>query len=230
MGGVLAFVPDANRVGLSDVTAAFLPAALEFLRHHGADSRELVRFPANTKVLGDRRRVVLDALEKQGKQLKPSTIAFFCHGYKDGIQAGFSRPDVAHLADVLSYTLDPDAFVLLYACDTGRNGDQNRTDDTQPGPGGDGGFADALRDALERLGRRVTVMAHTTEGHSVYNPHARRFAPGTGGTGGQWYIEPGSPLWGRWREALRAPGNMLRFRFPRMSSDAIAEELRARLV
>jgi hypothetical protein len=44
-------------------------------------------------------------------------------------------------------------------------------------------------------------------------------------TGGHWYVEPESPLWQKWRRALRDPHSTLRFRFPMMSPRAIAAEL-----
>ena len=81
------------------------------------------------------------------------------------------------------------------------------------GPGGDGGFADALRDALSERGVTGHVDAHVTTGHTTRNPHVRRFYcdGAAAGTGGDWLVAPGSPKWRRWVTALK--GDM-RFRFP----------------
>lgn len=228
MGGILVFVPDANRPGLNDCGGAFWPEAKRFCAHQSPRDYESVRFPAHAKLMSDRRRPIYEALKRhQGAAL--SSVAWFCHGYRDGLQSGHARADVGTLASHLAQALELEGHVLLYACDAGRDGDDARIDDTVPGPGGDGGFADLLRDALEALGRRVTVMAHARAGHATWNPYARRFAAGTGGTGGAWYVEPGTPLFSRWARVLKEP-NTLRWRFPRMTNDAIAEELRARLV
>ncbi len=231
MGGMLLFVPDANRPGLFDVTGAFAPEARRFALQHGADpALAIVRFPALAKAQADRRAPIYEALKRQKGQPALSIAAWFCHGYRDGLQSGLSTRDLPELANKLAGRLEHDGHVLLYACDAGRDGDAERSDDTLPGPGGEGGFADGLRDQLEALGRRVTIMAHTRAGHTTTNPYARRFAAGTGGQGGSWYVEPGTPLFQRFMRALKEPTSTLRFRFPRMTNDAIAEELRARLV
>lgn len=230
MGPAIIFVPDANRPGVFDATGAFWPEAERFCTVHHLDmaSSALVKFPSTKRQMIERREPVLRAISKA--VVPWQTVAFFCHGYKDGFQAGFAKADLPVLSQTLAKSAAIDAYVLLYACDAGRNADDARIDDTQPGPGGDGGFADLLRDALEALGRRVTVLGHTTAGHCTINPHARRFAPGTGGQGGQWYVEPQSPVWGRWVRQLREPTSTLRFRYPRMTSAAIAEELMLRVV
>lgn len=228
MGPTLIFVPDADRPPLQDASKVFWPEAARFCNAHQVAPNSVVKFPALHKLMVLRRQPVLHAIESAKRQLE--TIAFFCHGYRDGLQSGIARADVVRLSAAIARYATLDAYVLLYACDAGRDGDDIRIDDTLPGPGGDGGFADYLRDTLEALGRRVTVMAHAKAGHATYNPHARRFAAGTGGKGGQWYVEPDSPLWGRWVRALREPTSTLRYRFPRMTSAAIAEELMLRVV
>jgi hypothetical protein len=179
------------------------------------------RFPSALP-LPQRRAACVAAIQKS-TQL--DVLAFFCHGWRDGLQAGFTRSNVLALARLIAMHGDPDAHVLLYACQTGRDGDAQEADDREPGPGGDGGFADALRDACEVLGRRITVMGHTTSGGSTVNPFARYFAPGCGGLGGHWYVEPESQLWQAWVRALRDPRSTLRYRFPFMSTAEIADEL-----
>jgi hypothetical protein len=227
MGPTLVFVPDRNRPNVFDATGAFWPEAQHYCLAHRVTPAPIVKFPAVSTIMAARREPVLRALAAVRVPLE--TIAFFCHGYRDGLQAGFARADVVRLSQAIAMHSSFDAYVLLYACDAGRDGDDARIDDTQPGPGGDGGFADYLRDTLEQMGRRVTVVGHATAGHCTMNPYARRFAPGTGGKGGTWYVEPGSPLWARWVRALKEPNSTLRFRYPRMSSEAIAEELMLRV-
>jgi hypothetical protein len=219
---MLCLVPDQNTPGKRDVSGAFFPEARAFARHHGADPDEVVqRFPSALP-LPQRRAACVAAIQKS-TQL--DVLSFFCHGWRDGLQAGFTRSNVLALARLIAMHANRDAHVLLYACQTGRDGDAQEADDREPGPGGDGGFADELRDACEVLGRRITVMGHTTAGHCTCNPFARYFAPGCGGLGGHWYVEPESQLWQAWVRALRDPRSTLRYRFPFMSTAEIAEEL-----
>lgn len=222
MGGVLCFVPDRNSPGKHDATGAFWPMAQAFVRETKADPAAIQRFPAS-EPLGARRMFCATALRGFGAPI--GTLAFFCHGYKTGLQAGYQLSTVLSLGRLIAQYCEPDAYVLLYACDTGRDDDADTADERAAGPGGDGGFADELRDICEGLGRRITVMGHSTRGHCVENPYARRFRPGAGGRGGEWYVEPGSTAWTAWTRALKDPRDTLRFRFPRMGTGAICREL-----
>jgi hypothetical protein len=220
---MLCFVPAQNTTGKSDMSGAFLPEARAFARHHGLYPELVVRrFPAAAPI-PKRRAACVEAFSTAQQPL--DLVAFFCHGWRDGLQAGFLRANVLVLARMMGMHARLDAHVLLYACETGRDSDAETDDDSEPGPGGDGGFADELRDACEALGRRVTVAAHATAGHCSQNPYARRFAPGAGGRGGEWYVEPLSPLWRLWVRALRDPRSTLKFRFPMMTPAEIAVEL-----
>jgi len=219
---MLCLVPDQNTVGKSDATGAFLPEARAFARCHGQNPDAIIaRFPARELFLR-RRAVCVRAIESAAPL---DVLAFFCHGWRDGLQAGWQRNTILHLARTLAQQAARDAHVVLYACDTGRDVDEAREDDREPGPGGDGGFADELRDACEALGRQVTVVGHATPGHCTWNSYARRFVPGCGGRGGQWFVEPASPLWLAWVRALREPRGTLRYRFWGMTPAEIAAEL-----
>jgi hypothetical protein len=106
--------------------------------------------------------------------------------------------------------------VALYCCSTGAASSA----DAYAEFGGDGGFADRLRDALCVAGGvHCTVDAHTTAGHTTMNPYVRRFegrGSRVGGVGGFDLVSPKSgDLWRRWRRALRETS--LRYRFPVMS-------------
>lgn len=224
MGGTLVFMPDANLPGKHDATGAFWPMAREFIRATKPQSASVQRFPA-VAPLGRRRVFCINSARTFGTPI--DTLAFFCHGYKTGLQAGFQLSTLSSLARLIVEYATIDAYVLLYACDTARDADEHMDDERGPGPGGDGGFADELRDMLERLDRHITVMGHATAGHCAENPYARRFRPETGGRGGEWYVEPGSTAWLAWIRALRDPKNSLRFRFPRMEPEQIQRELLA---
>jgi hypothetical protein len=219
---LVCFVPDANTVGRKDASGAFLPDARAFARHHGCEPDDVVvRFPAASPP--DRRRWVCTQMLRALKDLE--VVAFFCHGWPDGLQAGFQRPHILTLARLLAASTVANAHVLLYACNAGRDRDADALDDLQTGPGGDGGFADELRDACDSMKARITVTAHASAGHTTQNPYVRYFAPGDS-QGGVWYVEPKSELWPLWVRALRDPQSTLRWRFWGMTREAIAAELR----
>ncbi|MBK7153843.1 MAG: hypothetical protein IPH72_19025 [Sandaracinaceae bacterium] len=90
----------------------------------------------------------------------------------------------------------PHLRVERYACDAARDDDADRRDDVTQSAGGDGGFADQLRDALAAHGLTGHVDAHAKPGHTTKNPHLRRFhMDGGPGVGGEWLVEPGTALW-----------------------------------
>lgn len=214
----IVFTPDRNTPGRKDYTGAFQPEARAFARQHGLECTRIV--PIDVSKPGyDRRRHVLAQLgERAGDEI--DVVAFFCHGLRSGLhQLGFGLQQVTELAHAIARAAPmPRATVALYACSTGGG----------PGPGGDGGFADKLRDALCVAGCvQCEVTAHDRAGHTTRLPYVRRFSglgSPVGGTGGTWVVAPGSPLWRAWRRALAGKGD-LRLRFPMMSIGDIHREL-----
>lgn len=229
MGGLLAFVPDADTPGKADMSGAFQPEALKFVRHHGQTAAAVRRFAAHGPLehrkddikSGLRANALASSTFSGGPLL--STLAFFCHGFRAGLQCGYQKSSVLALAQLVSQYCEKDCRLLLYACDTARDDDNDTQDDRKPGPGGENGFADALRDACDALGVRAQVVAHASRGHCTMNPDVRLFAPG--GTGGEWYVEPGTELFSKWRRVLHEPLSTLRFRFPFMTPEAVRAEL-----
>jgi hypothetical protein len=226
---MLCFVPDQNTPGKFDTSGAFFPEARAFARFHGADPDTVIkRFPTHAP-LDQRRATCTIALRNLQTPPLLDVVAFFCHGWKAGLQAGYMRQHALLLAQLLAQRAKLTAHVLFFACDTARDDDTAGVDDLSPGPGGDGGFADELRDACEAIGRQVTVMGHASAGHCSYNPYARYFAPGCQGKGGHWYVEPKSQHWQAWIRSLRDPRSTLRFRFWQMTPEDIADELGPRV-
>lgn len=241
---LLAIIPTHNAPEKRDVTGAFHPEAVAWLRLHGADPDELWRFD-NAKAPAVRRRQVLRELTKRADEGKTyDAIGFFCHGLWRSIQAGFDTVTAPELAKVLARLLKPvggrRAVVALYACDAADNGRRD------PAPGGDNGFADALRDAFLRFewaehGADLSggwIDAHATTGHTTENPHVRRFDLSPlphelelGMVGGDWIVSPNDPdgraLWRKWDRALDHDRGTLRLRFPLMTRAEILDELRS---
>lgn len=208
------FAPMYNSDGKRDATGAFQPEARAFARLVcGAGRGEAtVTLVDNRRPKPATRRAVLDAVGA----VRPDRLVFFCHGWKAGIQFGIG---LEHLEELAAACSQP-PIVTLYACSTAAGA-----------TGGDGGFADALRDALCLSGAPwCRVDAHTTAGHTTRNPYVRRFdglGSPVGGQGGQWIVAPpaaggNAVLWKRWVAALRTD---FRFQFPELEISEIHRRL-----
>lgn len=215
----LVFAPLRNVKGKRDADE-FLREARAFCRARGL--RPDVALFDNEQGLTERREEVLARLHNTAPA-SLETLALFCHGWPTGVQAGFQLPHVRGLARELKAVAAPELRVILYCCSTGADNDGSDADERQPGPGGDGGFADRLRDELAAVGVRATVWGHSTAGHTTRNPYLRAFLPEER-QGGHWVVEPFSDLWLAWVRALRTTD--LRFRFPWMTAAELEAELR----
>lgn len=222
----LIFVPEHNSHGKKDVTGAFRPEAEAFKALCGEGS-EIVTFD-NNKPFASRRKDVLGAMSLRTDF---DTVAFFCHGWENGIQAGFTKGAAKALAKAILDTCGSNDGVIvpLYCCSTG----EDPEDDPITAAGtGEGSFADALRDALCVEGApNCRVVGHTTVAHTTSNPMVLFFdgmGSTVGGVGGYAPASPKSKVWGPWKKSLRdRPNNTLRFRMPFMSVAEIHEELTA---
>lgn len=216
-------LPNQNSPGKKDWSGAFQPEALAFAKLHGVAAKDVVQFDLR-KPKPARRKEVLDALAARSGI---DTVVFFCHGLRNGLpQLGFNLANVGGLAGAIVDAAKSganggrDVCVVLYACST--------ADGAQAGgPGGDGGFADSLRDALCRLGAvECRVYGHDRAGHVTKLPFVRIFeglGSPVGGTGGRWLVAPRSPLWSAWRTALQKSGQ--RLSYPFMTTGELHESL-----
>jgi hypothetical protein len=222
---ILAFVPKYNSEGKKDATGAFHPEAAAFkalARPGGA----IYQFD-NNKPMAARRKEILRVLEgcTDDYVRMPTTVAFFCHGWADGIQAGFTRKTVGELARAISLATGGDnGTVPLFCCSTG---DDEQDDPLESAGFGDNSFADKLRDALCAEGETYCrVMAHSKPAHTTMNPKALFFegmGVPDGGVGGYAPVGPKSPNWAAWKRALQKTD--LRFRFSYMTPAEIHAEL-----
>lgn len=222
----LALCPTTNRRGKKDVTGAFLPEALAFTELRAGEGwTALFREFDNTQSKRAIRREVESTILSVNEPI--DCLAIFCHGYRRGLQTGHNSWNVKNLSKAIAANAAKDIKIVLYACDTGRDGDNQRWDDTRPGPGGEGGFADRLRDALVRLGLSGGwVDAHTIAGHTTKAPFVRRFYIDEEATndGGSWVVSPGSPEWKSWRKLLRK-NRTARLSFPLHTQKTILKSL-----
>jgi hypothetical protein len=168
---MLAFAPKYNSEGKRDANE-FKREARKWCKEHGG-----TLFLFDNKLSMKKRREQVLAAIALGES--PYTVAFFCHGWSSGIQAGFRKND--DLACLRGAT-----HVLLFACScaTGKNNGENS-------------FAKHLRDATA-----AEVWAHATRGHTTRNPHVIVFEADSV-MGGYYPVPCKSEYWSEWIKQLR---------------------------
>jgi hypothetical protein len=123
-------------------------------------------------------------------------LAVLCHGWRTGLQIGIGVHNVESVAKTIAGAVRGSSVtVVLYACSAG----SGKAD-------GDRSVADMLRDAIAVSGKNVRVFAHTESGHATYMPFKRCFEGSAGSlplTGGYYVVNPKSPVFPRWKMALR---------------------------
>lgn len=193
-----------------DASGAFIPEAVAYTKFHACHREGF----DNKLPAADCRKQVESIL---GRYRDLDAVAFFCHGYRRGLQTEHSIATVGALADAIALATAPAVAVTLYACSTAGLLSVTK-----------GGFADALRDALTARGKTGHVDAHTVAGHCVWVPFVQRFAMGEPNAEivGDWLVAPRSPEWRKWRNRLRADGDTLCYRYPFMTADEIRAECR----
>jgi hypothetical protein len=220
---LLAIYADHDTPPKSDAKRVFRPESERFCDEATAAGWSCTRAPFDNRASLPARRKEVEALIAKrpgpGGTGKWGAIAFFCHGFRTGLQTGHNTlVQARRLADVIATHAESPAIITLYACDAGRDGDADRRDDVQgQGPGGDGGFADKLRDVLSAEHRmHGHVDAHASLGHATKNPFVRRFWMDgqSAAIGGDWLIATGSPAWRAWVRRMASKTDTLRYTFP----------------
>ena len=213
------FAPLHNKQGKKDATGAFQPEATKFCQLHGvSDSVHLIDNHDDALEMRESVYQVLDAAPAGTFE----AVLFFCHGFRSGLQFGFGMEHIRSLALRIKRASVVAPTIVLYACDAARDMDRDEEDDRNDHVGGDGGFADRLRDELNDQGCRATVFAHSTAGHTTQNPHLRTFLPNER-FGGRFVVAKDSGLWKKWSLCMRTTD--LRFRVPFMEAAALESEL-----
>lgn len=218
---ILVFTGDRNSDDKpADYTGAFLPEALAFMKYHNIPSANHLRVDLS-KTESTRRQRVYDFIKKRNKEIGPiDGIAFFCHGLTRKIQLGIRISDLENFAYLLKSIVSPENkqfTIALYCCSTGDG----------PGVGGDGGFADKLRDSLCQVGlTECSILAHSVSGHTTKNTMKRKFdgmGSPVGGVGGLSIVNPGTILWKKWKTAITT--TPFRYKIPFMTIAEIHKEL-----
>jgi hypothetical protein len=208
---ILALAPKWNAAGKKDASGAFQPEALAFAKRHGVPKANVAWIDNRLSKPAMRQAVLarIAAVREQAGAVE--ALALFCHGLAKSIQFGFGLAQTGDLAVALCGF--PRVRVALYACNAAKGAGADAA-------GGDGGFADRLRDALCEAGAvDCQVDAHSTAGHTTRNPFVRRFqgmGSEVGGAGGYHLVSPSHKvLFRKWKKALA--DTPLRFDFPFLS-------------
>jgi hypothetical protein len=223
----LAFTSSQDSHGRHDASGAFVPEARAWARsyseEHGGVAAHVFEVDCINMIPFKRRRMVTTTIHDRCLDSPLSMLAFFGHGWPDGIQFGFDRRNIGDLVDIIGLRFAVPFRCVLYTCLTAEDGDGVSGEEI--GPGTYGGFADTLRDSLARAGvQQGHVDAHKTAGHATMNPYVVRFDLAKGpGIGGEWLVAPGSENWNRWVHLLRETD--LRWRYPEMKREQIVDEL-----
>jgi len=226
---VLVFYSNRNTNGKKDATGAFIPEATNFKQVNNIPDELFLGVNLKKVKASKRREIVLDKLNSIEKPL--DGIAFFGHGWPQGIQFGFRREHIEELVKAMSFVCKRDCKVVLYACLAAEN-DIRDNIVKDIGPATKGGFADKLRDAMVREGFvGGHVDAHKTAGHTTRNPYVVRFLTDNILThekfdysGGSWIVEPGSMFWKKWVRYLHE-SKTLRYTFPFLTEMEIKNSL-----
>lgn len=222
---ILVLTPDrGSKHRPSDFAGAFRPEADAFVKVNGG---VVERIDQSLPPEGRFRQAVGFV-----EQHAPDTLAYFGHGLPRGLPSmGATLANLSHLAAALAFASTAPR-VVLYSCLAAE--DLTRGDAGLPG--GDGGFADSLRDAcVKHDAPGVQVDAHGSSsqlkgrvadlgGHTTQNPYVRRFSgPETKeSVGGEWLVADTSRLWREWVRALRGP---MRFQFPFLTREQLVARL-----
>lgn len=175
-----------------------------------------------------------DQKPKQKKQFIYDTLeqindlermAFFCHGTPKGLSLGFKLGDVPRLAASIAAACKSNVvYIGLYACLTGRGNfwggrtnKKNTQDRKEKVVTKREGFAMLLCKELDDLGIHAVITAHTTSGHTTYNPYKVRIERAGDYITRTRMCKSDDPfVWRKWVKELT---NDLTFRYDIMTDD-----------
>jgi hypothetical protein len=192
---ILAIADTRNRLFRRDGDE-FGRQMLAFAKHWRAKGASVNTIAIDEKKNWKKHRLVLEAIE--GCDGPVDAIAFFCHGWHNGISLGFTRYHIPELATALKnnrlFNQMEKITTVLYACSTFKK-------KTSFGP--------RLADATDGMNLSV-VVGHSTKGHCTRNPFASRAAFGLMSPFKpcirlSWWKRRKSPEWKAWVERLKGP-------------------------
>lgn len=212
---ILVIYSNSNVKGKKDATGAFIPEAKAFAKFYCVPEENMLGIPCTRVKASVRRNSIKEFLSiHNGGGIR--LVAWFGHGWSQGIQFGFNKRNVGKLTRWMVGCCAPDVSQVLYACSTASTSKSTRKISM---PGTDGGFADTLRDAMWEYGfTGGWVDAHLQPGHTTKNPYILRFICDEDHVirgGGIWLVKPKTTYWATWVNAVR--NTNFRYIFPTLS-------------
>ena len=195
----------------SEKDKEFRREAVKFAKYWGIDD-SMVFGLSDRLSFARRRRKTLEFIGSlKGEAL--NGIAFFCHGWRRKIQAGFECATsegysyINDLAGAINDCVAPTGRAILYCCSTAKGWDENVETFAQV-------FADTLC---------LSVYAHTGAGHTTRYPYVREYSQGWVGVESHWVVAPSDTArFETWRNELKGD---LRFTYPYLNNEQIAHWL-----
>jgi len=197
----IALAPIRNTPGKKDATGAFQPELhrfRDFLLNFPKSDGERVQIPCYMELLDEKDKItVISEYGKKNYKEDLNIIAIFSHGLPGAIKiCGKKFIDFKNYKDFVKVVFEnadkkEPIYIGLYACLTGKN------------------LAHAIAIEMSWYPVRFRLIAHTTAGHTTYNPYVIRFTERD--LAGSFICQPGSPEWKGWRRRLREDKD-LRFR------------------
>jgi len=199
-----------------DATGAFIPEGINFNKHRTSkgDTVQLIPYD-NSLAPGKRLEPFLKLIENANPF---DAFVYLGHGLRNGLPSvGMTQANRKKFTDLLIKKAKnkKSLYVTLYACSSAET--------TTGQVGGEGGFADKIRDDLVDAGfTQGWVDAHSVAGHATQNSMLRRFylSKEQAASGGTWLVAPGSPEFAQWRKKLNSKwkDDPFRFDFPYMTA------------
>ena len=219
---ILVLHASENTGNVNDATGAFIPEAINFNKHRTSKGDVVQVFPfKNTAAPAKRFEEVLKLIEGANPF---DAFVYLGHGLRNALpSAGVTQANRKKLTDLLvkKSKSKKKLYVTLFACSTAET--------TTGQPGGEGGFADKVRDDLVEAGfTEGWIDAHPVPGHATQNSLVKRFylSKEEAAKGGNYIVAPGSPEFKKWKTKLNSKwrDDPFRFDFPFLTTTEILNE------
>jgi len=206
----------------NDAKGAFIPESV-FLNRTRTEAGDKVQvFPFKNSLAGPKRFEEFCKLIDQAEPF--DAFVYLGHGLRNSLpSANVTQANRKKFTDLLVKKAKnkKKLIVTLFACSTAET--------TTGQPGGEGGFADKVRDDLVAAGfTQGWIDAHPVPGHATQNSLVKRFyiSADEAAKGGSWIVAPGSPEFSKWKQRLNSPykKDPFRFMFPYLTATEILNE------
>ena len=219
---ILVLHASENTNGVNDATGAFVPESVFFNKHRTAKGDVVQVFPFKNTLPQAKRFAEFCKLIEGANDF--DAFVYLGHGLRNSLpSAGVTQGNRKTFTDLLikKSKNKKKLYVTLFACSTAET--------TTGQPGGEGGFADKVRDDLVAAGMTEGwIDAHPVPGHATQNSLVKRFfvTPEEAPKGGVWLVAQGTPEFTNWKKRLNSKwkDDPFRFDFPYLTQAEVLTE------